>query len=411
MDVIDTTKEIGRALPGARLDHIRISGYMQPQYQVASDTGISSFNGGDFPSNSNNRFMLRRGRIRFDYARTYPDGRNRFQFVFQFDGTERGVFIRDFWGRYWEHKLQLFALTTGMFARPFGFEINYSSSDRESPERGRMSQILMRTERDLGAMVTFEDRKRRTGLQFLKIDLGVFNGQGLTATEDFDRYKDIIGQLQVKSRKIGKSMSIAGGVSFLHGGIIQSAPFTYKLDEGRNMTRFVADSTGHRVGGKLPRRYYGTNAQYQWKHSWGSTILRAEYWEGTQTGNAFNSFTPDRIVDELSGQAIPFAIRPFRGGFFYYLQHLGSPEHQILFKYDFYDPNTKVAGQEVSAAGNFSQADIRYQTLGMGYVYYMSENFKLTLWYDRVRNEKTAIPGFGEDVKDNIFTARLQFRF
>ena len=36
-----------------------------------------------------------------------------------------------------------------MFARPFGFEINYSSSDRESPERGRKSQILMKGERDL----------------------------------------------------------------------------------------------------------------------------------------------------------------------------------------------------------------------------------------------------------------------
>jgi hypothetical protein len=122
MDMVDTTKELGRGMLSTyrRFDHIRISGYMQPQYQHASSEGAKNYSGGDFQPNSNNRFMLRRGRIRFDYALFSPQNDQQVQFVFQFDGTERGVFIRDFWGRFWENKWKLFTVTTGMFAHPFG---------------------------------------------------------------------------------------------------------------------------------------------------------------------------------------------------------------------------------------------------------------------------------------------------
>src|SRR5687767_8037886 len=162
MDMIDTTTEIGKSVldVSKRFDNIRITGYIQPQYQVAQSKGANNFSGGDFADNVNNRFMIRRGRIRFDYIFFNTNERPSVQFVFQFDGTERGVAIRDFWGRVFENKLKLFAFTGGMFARPFSYELNRSSSDRESPERGRMSQILMRTERDLGAMVSFDPRAK-----------------------------------------------------------------------------------------------------------------------------------------------------------------------------------------------------------------------------------------------------------
>ncbi len=111
---------------------------------------------------------------------------------------KEGVVIRDFWGRFYENKLQLMAVTAGMFARPFGYEVNVSSGDRETPERGRMSQILMRTERDMGAMLTFEPRKKQHPLRSLKLDVGLFNGQGLTGTEEYDSYKDFIARLSLK---------------------------------------------------------------------------------------------------------------------------------------------------------------------------------------------------------------------
>ena len=178
MDMVDTTKDVGKGLLAIykKFDQVRIGGYIQPQFQVASEKGIKSYAGGDFPANVSDRFMIRRGRIRFEYARFTADRKPSVQFVFQFDGTERGVFIRDFWGRAFENHWELFSFTMGMFARPFGYEVNLASVDRESPERGRMSQILMKTERDLGAMVSFEPRKKNSPLRYLKIDAGFFNG-------------------------------------------------------------------------------------------------------------------------------------------------------------------------------------------------------------------------------------------
>lgn len=162
VDLIDTasSEEKGLWAIYRKSDHLQISGYFQPQFQTAQTKGAKNFSGGDFSEHSNNRIMLRRARIRFDYAHFSDQGLPQAQVVLQFDGSERGVVIRDMWGRLYENQWQLFSFTTGMFARPFGFELNLSSNERETPERGRMSQILMRTERDLGVMATFEPRKK-----------------------------------------------------------------------------------------------------------------------------------------------------------------------------------------------------------------------------------------------------------
>src|SRR5882757_7410528 len=200
MDMVDTTTNMGKGLLSIykKFDRVNIGGYIQPQFQVIQEKGAKSYAGGDFAPYVSNRFMIRRGRLRFEYARFTEDNKASVQFVFQFDGTERGVFIRDFWGRYFENKWELFSVSMGMFARPFGYEINLASSDRESPERGRMSQILMKTERDLGAMLSFEPRKKGHPLRHLKIDAGLFNGPGLAATADFDSHKDLITRIALK---------------------------------------------------------------------------------------------------------------------------------------------------------------------------------------------------------------------
>ena len=86
--------------------------------------------------------------------------------------------------------------------------------------------------------------------------------------------------------------------------------------------------------------------------------------------------------------------------------------HQLLLKYDWYDPNTEVQDEEIGKPGtNLTPADIKFSTLGMGYVFYFHPQIKLTLYYDLVKNEITQLPGYTSDIKDNIFTCRLQFRF
>ena len=254
VEMLDTTRDEHKGLYYSlkKLDHIRISGYMQPQFQVASAQGARSFSGGDFGVHVNNRFMLRRGRIRFDYAGYTSDNKPSLQFVFQFDGTERGVFIRDFWGRAYENKFELFSFTAGMFARPFGYEVNLSSSERETPERGRASQLLMRTERDLGAMVSLESRHSTNWLHYLKIDAGLFNGQGLASPADFDSYKDFIARLSFKPFHLSKMVSLSAGLSLLEGGFYQNNKYVYQSGSAAGNNLFIIDSSLTNVAKKHP---------------------------------------------------------------------------------------------------------------------------------------------------------------
>ena len=410
MDMVDTSKDMGKSMLAIykKFDHIRISGYIQPQFQVAGEKGAKSYEGGDFSANVNNRFMLRRGRIRFDYVHFSPKQGPSLQFVFQFDGTERGVAIRDFWGRIAENKYQLFSLSIGMFARPFSYELNLSSSDRESPERGRMSQILMKTERDLGAMVSFEPRKKDHPLRYLKFDAGLFNGPGLTSTADFDSHKDFISRLALKPFPVTHSLSISTAVSYLNGGMLQATKYLNRMGTNTAGKSFVADSAEGNAGKIAPRIYYGADLQLKFKHKFGYTELRGEFISGTQTGTSISTETPGALLLGTDG----LYIRKFNGAYFYFLQNIINTHHQLAVKYDWYDPNTAVKKEEIGKAGTKLNAfDIKYSTLGFGYIYYMNDNLKLVLWYDRVTNEKTLLPGFTKDVKDDIFTCRLQFRF
>ena len=53
-----------------------------------------------------------------------------------------------------------------------------------------------------------------------------------------------------------------------------------------------------------------------WKHSYGATEIRAEYWWGTQTASAGTSETPAALLLE------PYYVRKFNGAFFYLLQNM-----------------------------------------------------------------------------------------
>ena len=410
MDMVDTSTNMGKGMLQLynKFNRIRISGYTQFQFQAAQTKGEKSFEGGDFATNVNNRFMIRRGRLRVDYIRTDKNEHPLLQLAMQLDGTEKGFGIRDFWGRVHENKWQLFSFTAGMFARPFGYEVNLSSSDRESPERGRMSQILMRSERDLGLMVSIEPRKKDNPLKHFKLDGGLFNGQGIPGTNsEYDSYKDFISRLTVKPYKINKQFFISGGLSLYNGGFIQTTKYVYR--DGFNSVGdkiFAVDSTVTNINQKAPRKYYGADIQFKLKHKWGATELRAEYWAGTQTALATTSETPALLTTE------PYYIRKFNGAYFYFLQNIVTEKHQLVLKYDWFDPNTKVSKDDIGKTGtNINATNIRFNTWGIGYVYYMNESLKFILFYDIITNEKTQLPGFTDDVKDNVFTCRLQFRF
>jgi hypothetical protein len=389
-----------------RFDNVRISGYIQSQFQLAQAEGAKSYDGGDFSQFSKSRFMLRRARIKIDYLITTKDKFAKALFTFQVDATERGVNVRDMFLRLYETKYHNFSLTSGLFARPFGYEVNFSSAYRETPERGRMSQILMPTERDLGAMITFDPQDKENKLRWLKADAGLFNGQGLSGTTDFDSHKDFISRLTIKPFKVSKVL-ISGGISLLQGGWRQSAKYIYKNGTATNGDKiYIVDSSITNIGKIAPRKYYGADVQLKIFHAWGESELRAEYWMGKQPGSATSTTNPGTTP------ATPVYIRDFNGAFLYFLQNIINKKHQLLLKYDWYDPDRKVKGKDIGKTGtNLPSADIRYSTIGFGYAYYLSDNVKFVLYYEIVKNERTQLTDYTTDQKDNVLTCRLQFRF
>lgn len=399
---VDTTHLKKMLSTYKKLEYVGFSGYIQPQYQFAQEKGIKSFNGGDFGTQVDNRFMLRRGRLRIDYARFNAENMPKLNFVFQFDGTERGFFIRDFWGRIYENKLNYFSIVTGMFARPMGYELNLGSADRESLERGRMSQILMKVERDLGAMVTFEPKGKKDWRNHIKADLGIFNGQGLNASAEFDSQKDLIGRISLKPINLHKKLILSASVSGMFGKMYNPSRQEYRINDSGKFGLQNTDDVA-------PRQYRGADIQLKIPNKNKMfTEFRAEYMKGLQPGLASSSETPSALP-VTNGLAVPYYIRNFDGAYFYFLQNFVSPKNQLVVKYDWYDPNTKLSGKQIT--NDYNDAEIKYNTLGLGYIRYVNENLKVVFYYEMPKNESTSKESSKTDIKDNTLTCRIQYRF
>lgn len=387
------------------LNKIKISGYIQGQFQLADSIGIKSYAGGDFPSASDKRFAVRRGRVKVAYEN------NLTQFVIQIDVTEKAVAIKDAYAKLTEPWLNTFGLTIGVMNRPFGYEIGYSSSMRESPERARISQIIFPGERDLGAMLTIEPPKT-SNWNFFKIEAGLFNGTGSSAS-DFDKSKDFIGHLILRKPFFDERLKLSGGASLYQGG--------WRLDTAKYYSELGTDTLGRAVfikdtdlitkGKIMPRNYYGFDFQVSYETPFiGITTFRAEYIAGTQTGTKSGNDSPKEIpVDSKTKLQADAYKRNFTGANFYLLQNVGKLPLQIILKYDWFDPNTDVKGDEITSG--LGSGDIKYTTFGCGLAYRFDSHIRLTAYYDMVQNEKTQQSGYTKDLKDNVLTLRMQYKF
>ncbi len=426
------------------LKRLKISGYVQAQWQKAPQAGIDSYAGGNFSSNADNRFSLRRGRVKFAYEWDYS------QFVLQIDVTEKGVVIKDAYASITDPWTRYFTATAGMFNRPFGYEIAYSSSLRESPERSRFTQTLFPGERDLGAKLLIQAPKT-SRFNFLSLEGGLFNGTGPT-TVDFDSYKDFTGRLAITRNTINEKIRYGLGVSYYRGGWRQGTTTNYQMDEvtltdGQKLNAFHVD-TASALGDRLKREYFGADLQLVFDFPFGITQIRSEYVFGTQPGTSKTSISPiiqplgdaslitTAITDEqgnITGYSTVSKTEPadaylrrFNGFYVYFIQNIFQTKHQIVFKYDWYDPNTDVDADELAAHSKelpkgykaTNAVDLRYYTIGIGWAYRWNTHVKLSAYYDFVNNETSAyltstnvLKDFSKDVEDDVFTLRLQYKF
>ena len=388
------------------LHKLKITGYVQAQYQVADTAGITSFDGGNFGPNVKSRFSVRRARLKFTY-----NGNSYSKFVMQFDVRETGVTIRDAYAQFTAPFSDALSLTAGMFDRPFGFAISYSSNLREAPERPRIFQTLFPNERDLGAKLTIQGAKTSTW-NFLKIDFGFFNGNNLSL--ETDSKQDFIGHIGINKANKNESFKYGIGISYYNGGVLQTNDNILSVRTNSNIPEFVANaipSAGAFKNKYALREYLGGDAQFTVSSGLGFTTIQGEYIEGTQPG--FLSATNAGNVSP-SGAVAPgdTYLRKLNGGYISLVQDFIKVPISLVARYDWYDPNSKVAGDQIQSANKFSGADIKYTTSGFGLLYKLDEHIKLTGYYDVVRNETTSkLAGFSKDLKDNVITLRVQYKF
>ena len=379
---------------------IKITGYIQTQYQRAQSAGINSFSGGDFSTNSRDRFLIRRGRIKIDRADKYSS------IVMQLDATQGGVQLMDAFIQLYQADNKNLIFTAGLFNRPFGHSISYSSGYRDFPERARVFQTIMPRERDIGAMLGYNPGNK---YKFVTAEIAVVNGSGYSS-RDYDSRKDLIGNLKFKFDSLANGKVNLGFGGSIYHGWVRNATDSYYTDNGNGFTKNTSSSN---VGWYAPRDYYGADLQVQLDNTFGKTIFKTEFVGGKQPGIATSTtiLGPDASVSFAQQPATDLYIRSFNGYYLWLSQQIGHSKFTGLLAYDVYDPNAKVSGREIGLASNTTGGDIKFSTLGYGITYVPNDRIKFTLYNEHVVNEKTSVAAYASDLKDDVFTARLQYRW
>ena len=334
-----------------------------------------------------------------------------------------GVTLKDAYLRFTDPWLKTFSLVGGVFNRPFGFEISYSSSARETPERSRAEQTLFPGERDLGlSLEILPPDNMPQLLQYFNFRGGVFTGNGINV--ESDNARDYIGRfgVSVPLREIG--LGIDAGASGYFGKVTDWNDAAYTF----NKTSKVFDKSIGNYDQEIDRKYFGGDIQlYYSLPVVGGMSLRGELYTGKQpaTGSSASSFAgPNALVVDLNNTSSIYS-RNFLGYYIWWVQNIDPIKSQFVLKYDSWDPNTDIKGSEIdslkaTAVGGLSPADIMFNTVGLGWIYHWDENVKLMAYIDMVSNEKVTDPRFAKnstwwaylsDMKASVFTFRIQYKF
>ena len=431
------------------LREFRLSVYMQPEYQLADTAGQKGVAAGNFPANVNNRFLIRRGRMKLGYEHYIKDAMGRdslkvIEAAFQFDATEKGFnAVKDFYGKIIDPWTGWFGFQGGIFLRPFGMETPAPPAYWESPEFARVNQTIMNNECEEGAAIVIESPKsfqRKYNLD-IRADAGMFNGfgvgssdpiSGAVVTSTYQSRKDFIGRLQAtKLIPYGANdnvMRIIVGTSLYQGNVLQTNSKVYNVETNSAgelyFNKIAADTLGTNKN-YFQRQYAGAHAEFRITYGkkdgkvGGSTMLRGEYIGGKEPGLTSTSSPVISAVDTN------IHLRHFNSAIVYVTQTIKHKRggktsssnvdpyiyHDFTMKFDVYNPNTQVAQTAMTSALGFSGADVLYRTIGLGYTFRPYNWFKLMVWYDIVTNAKTGITGYTTDLKDNVLTIRTQFMF
>jgi len=412
----------------AKLTKIKLSGYIQAQwlnYEASS-------------SYPNNLFMLRRVRIKFQYEPV-----NGVVFVLQPDFVPGNITLKDAYVQLNDRWIKTFSLWGGKFNRP-NYEVEYSSSSREVPERSRVIRAIYPDERATGLKLEIAPPKIP-----LKVQLALFNGNdGITVTDvfgspytaqvngDFDNHKDFMGRVTY-TIKLGQIGALGIGAHGYYGKIKANTLSVLNSD-------YTLNRTNDNIGQLLKKNWVGFEAQLYFDFL-GGLALKGEYIFGV---NGTPGYTAKTVVVSPMTSAIkndtltlttlttttsnsrPAIEKNFSGFYLYLIKNIGK-RHQVAARWDYYNPNSKVSSDQIGLAkwdegikstttDKFTYAgsdpvvatnvqsktvvnnslksgtsDLKYNTITLAYTYFFDDNIKIMVGYEIPMNKKVGVNDLG----------------
>jgi hypothetical protein len=451
----------------AKLTKIKFSGYIQAQWQHLEAANA-------YPSNY---FSIRRARFKIVYEPVQG-----IVFVLQPDFMPGNITIKDAYAVAQDRWLKTFSLWAGKFNRP-DYEVEYSSSNREVPERSRVIRAIYPDERAIGTKLEINPPKFP-----LKVQLALFNGNDgipinqpvynygtgkwenvstITQNTDYDNFKDFMGRVTY-GFKFGNFGGLTVGTHGYYGKIKANSKDVLNSD-------YTYDKSFDNIGGGVPKQWLGFEAQL-YMDVLGGLALKGEYIFGVNSTPGYytsvkgvQSSSTSILGDTMtvttttltSNNYAPAISRNFMGYYVYLIKNIGK-KHQVAVRYDYYNPNTKLAAGDVGTAGynakvadevtnNYTYvgsdpvvgtnaqtktttvnkltsgtADIPVGTWTFAYSYYFDDNIKFMIGYEMPVNRKVGtgnvktdytvngVPGtyyWNEVIHQNTLTIRMQVKF
>jgi hypothetical protein len=404
----------------AKLTKIKISGYIQGQYQMTNSPLLDA--------GSNNYFSVRRARVKFTYQAT--DG---IKFVLQPDFAPGALSIKDAYAVLNDRWTKSFSLWMGKFNRP-NYEVEYSSSQREVVERSLVIRTLYPGERAIGAKLDYKPASFP-----IHVQLALLNGaDGLSINDraganinpnenkDFDNFKDLMARVTY-NLKLGNFGGLDFGAHGYFGNLKAYSTTTLKSD--------YVTTEAIKFGDPIKRQWFGGEFQL-FADVLGGMSLKGEYIAGKNGSTGFTG-TASGTTPAILGS--PNTQNNFAGYYLYLIKNLGK-KNQFAFRYDYYDPNTDITGKEVGIlkytpadpttmrSVSTGVKDLATSTFDFAIHHYFDDNLRITLDYAIVQNEKVGTPGkvvnnvndahgnpvvvdWSNSINQNLLTLRIQAKF
>jgi hypothetical protein len=409
-EVIGLQERLAKAAAAAAAG-VKITGYLQADWTPWRQSSEDQLNPGTGDLLNQDRFNIRRARLRASFEREYVAG------LIEFDGnTNSGATARIIGAEAsvkWPGEPQphgeppLLMLTFGQFKIPFGFEVGQSDRDRLFLERSTTERALFPGEYDLGVRLG-------GGWRFVRYVVAVQNGEPLGEKtwpgRDPNAAKDVTGRLGVDT-PISEHSWIAGGFSALkgtgfHPGTPATKPSIQWVDKNEDGTfsgtNEIVTSPGLAATPSLnfPRFGYGVDLRFGFEiPGVGATTLGGEVYfaQNLDRGSA-QPADPRGPLGRDSREV---------GAYGALVQEIG-PYLQAGVRYDYYNPDSDSTNLSmgVTVPQSFS-----YKTLA-GVVAFTLPGYRLSVEYDHNWNEngRTA-GGTPTTLKDDFVTLRGQVSF